>query len=140
VCDIAASTASASESERDVAAQIYGFDGPARAAEEVAGRCRLSLPQVEETVHKLLRRMRHPDYARLIREALVSANEGIWLVAAGENSVIYKTESMIKVGARLPGELLFAIECQDGLLENWLSANARATPRQKSTLAPSPFR
>jgi hypothetical protein len=133
VQSIAAALASASESERDVVAQIYGFDRPPRTAEEVAGQCGLTLPQIEQTVHKVLRRMRHPDHARLIREALLSANDVIWLAMAGENDVIYKTESTVKVAARLPGELLFAIECQYGLFENWfenwLPANARATSR-----------
>ena len=130
---IAEALGPASESEREVVAQIYGFDRPPRTAEEVALQCRLSLPQIEETVKTVLRRMRHPDRARLIREALVSANEQIWPALAGENDVIYKTERMPEIGARLPGELLFAIECQYGLFqnwfENWVSENAHATAR-----------
>ena len=76
-----------------------------------------------------MRLMRHPACTELIRGALASADETIWTALAGEHGIVSKSESMVKAGARLPGDLRFGIESQYGTLENWLSANARATAR-----------
>jgi hypothetical protein len=73
--------------------------------------------------------MRHPTCARLIRETLAAADERIWSSLADAAGIVYKAESFTRAGGRLPGELLFAIECQYGSVENWLSANARVTAR-----------
>lgn len=120
---------SVSEFEQEVAALLYGFDGRRRTPEQVAQQCRLSLAQVEQTAKAVMRRMRHPASARLIREALATADERIWSSLAGAADIVYKAESLPLAGARLPGELLFAIECQYGSVGNWLSANARVTAR-----------
>ncbi len=124
---IAAAFASASKSEREVTALLYGFDGHRPTPDEVARQCGLSLPQVGQTAKAALRRMRHPACIRVIREALVSADERIWSALAGSSGVVYKVERFSKERTCLPGELLFAIECQYGSVENWLSANARVT-------------
>ena len=126
---IAAALTSASESEQQVTALLYGFDGHRRTPEEVAQQCGLSLPQVVQTAKSALRRMRHPACAPLIREALLSNDERIWSALAGSDGIIYRAERLAKVQACLPGELLFAIECQYGSVENWLSANARVTAK-----------
>ena len=126
---IAKALASASESERDLVALLYGFDGHRCSLEEIAQQCRLSPPQIEQTAMTVMRRMRHPACARFIREALVSADERIWAALAGATGSVYKAEGLSKARARLPGELFFAIECQYGSLGNWLSANARATAK-----------
>jgi len=126
---IAAALTSASESAREVTALLYGFDGHRRTSEEIAEQKGLSLPQVGKIVKATLRRMRHPACSRLIREALLSADERIWSALAGSKEVVYKHERLPEVLARLPGELLFAIECQYGSVESWLSANSRVTAR-----------
>ena len=108
---------------------LYGFDGHRRTPEQVAQQCRLSVPQVDQKAKTVMRLLRHPVSARIIREALVTADERIWAALAGTAGMVQKAESLFKAGERLPGELLFAIECQYGSLENWLSANARATAR-----------
>lgn len=124
---IAQALASASESEQEVVALRYGFDGHRRTPEQVAQQCRLSVPQVEQTLKTLMRRMRHPACARLIREALVSADERIWSALSSATGIVSKGEGLPKACARLPGELIFAMECLYGCVENWLSANGRAT-------------
>lgn len=126
---IAAALASASESQREVTALLYGFDGHRRrTCEEVAQQCGLSVTKVGQTAKAALRRMRHPACTPIVREALVSADEQIWSALAGSNWIIYKGETF-SAAARLPGELLFAIESQYGSVENWLSANARVTAK-----------
>jgi hypothetical protein len=126
---VAAALTSASESEQEVTALLYGFDGHRRTPEEVAQHCGLSLPQVGQTAKAALRRMRQPACSRLIREGLVSANERIWSALAGSHGIVYKAERLSKTQASLPGDLLFAIESQYGSVENWLSANARVTAK-----------
>jgi len=120
--------ASLSGTERAVVALLYGFDGPCRTPEEITQLCALSLPQIEQTAKKAMRRMRHPACARIMREALITADEDIWRSMAGPVGIVYKSR-LTSVGALLPGELLFAIECQYGSVENWLCGHARATDR-----------
>ncbi|SPF50454.1 hypothetical protein SBA4_4370007 [Candidatus Sulfopaludibacter sp. SbA4] len=126
---IAEALASVSKSEQELVAMFYGFDGRSCTREEVARLCRQSLSQVDQTTRSVMRRMRHPTCAKLIRETLASADESIWAALAGEHDIVSRAESTVEAGARLPGELRFAIECQYGTLESWLSANARATTR-----------
>jgi hypothetical protein len=126
---IAEALASVSESEQELVAMLYGFDGQRRTPEEVARLCQRSLTQVDQTAKKVLRRMRHPACTKLIREALACADESIWTALAGKHGIVSKAGSESNAGARLPGELRFGIESQFGELENWLSANARATPK-----------
>ncbi|MBZ5618117.1 MAG: hypothetical protein LAQ69_05180 [Acidobacteriia bacterium] len=126
---IAKALASVSQPERDLVAMLYGFDGQSRTPEEIARLCGRSLPEVDQIATRVMRRMRHPACAALIREALASADEGIWSALAGEHGIVSKAESSVKVAARLPGDLRFAIECQHGTVENWLSAYASATTR-----------
>ena len=126
---IAAALTSASQSEQKVTALLYGFDGHRRTPKEVAQQCGVSLPEVGQTAKAALRRMRHPACTRLIRDALVCADERIWSALAGSNGIVYKADFLPKAQACLPGELLFGIECQYGSVENWLSANARVTAK-----------
>ena len=119
--------ASVSGTAREVVALLYGFDGPRHPSEEITQLCGLSLHQIEQTAKKVIRRMRHPACARIIREALISADEQIWRSMAGAVGIVYKSRTDVR--ALLPGELFFAIECQYGSVENWLSANARATAK-----------
>lgn len=108
---------------------LYGFDGQPRTPSEVARLLGQSRPQVDETATRVMRRMRHPVCARLIREALASADERIWTALAGQHGIVRKAESSVTVAARLPGDLRFAIESLYGSTENWLTANARVTAR-----------
>jgi hypothetical protein len=126
---IAEALTSVSKSEQELMAMLYGFDGQSRTLEEIARLCRRSLPQIDQTAKKVMRRMRHPACTKLIREALAGADVSIWTALAGEHGIVSKAESTVKAGARLPGELRFGIESQYGTIENWLSANARATTR-----------
>jgi hypothetical protein len=126
---IAEALASVSKSEQELVAMLYGFDGQSRTPEEIARLCRRSLPQIDQIATKVMRRMRHPVCAKLIREALAGAEESIWNALAGAHGIVLKAESAESVGARLPGEIRFGIETQYGSLENWLSANARVTTR-----------
>jgi hypothetical protein len=126
---IAEALASVSKSEQELIAALYGFDGQSRTPEEIARLCRLSLPQIDPTAKRVMRLMRRPTCTQPIREALASADETIWTALAGEHGIVSKSESMVKAGARLPGDLRFGIESQYGTLENWLSANARTTAR-----------
>lgn len=126
---IAEALASVGRQEQEIIAALYGFDGQSRTPEEIARLCRLSLPQIDQTVKRVMRLMRHPACTQLIREALASADETIWTALAGEHGIVLQSASMVKAGARLPGDLRFGIESQYGTLENWLSANARATAR-----------
>jgi hypothetical protein len=121
--------ASVSKSEQELVAMLYGFDGQSRTPEEVAHLSRRSVPQIDQTAKKVMRRMRHPACAKLIREALAGADESIWTSLAGEHGIVSKSGSAFNTGARVPGELRFGIESQFETLENWLSANARVTPR-----------
>src|SRR5258708_37658624 len=117
---------SVSAPERELLALLYGFDGRRWRPEEIARQRGLSLRQIDQTVKGVIRRMRHPACASLIRNALVSADERIWSALAGATGILYKTESMPKAGERLPGDLLCAIDCQYGSLDGWLSANTRS--------------
>lgn len=120
--------ATVGEPERAVVALLYGFDGPRHAPEEIAQLRGLSLRQIEETVKKVVRRMRHPLCARIIREAVAAAEERIWRSLAGAFGIVDK-KSLAEVSALVPGELLFAVECVYGSLEEWLAAHARPAPR-----------
>ena len=126
---IAEALASVSQQGQDLIALLYGFDGQIRTPEEIARLCRLNLPQIDPTAKRVMRLMRRPACTELIRGVLASADEAIWTALAGEHGIVSKSESMVKAGARLPGDLRFGIESQYGTLENWLSANARATDR-----------
>lgn len=126
---IAKALASVSKSEQELVAMLYGFDGQIRTPEEIARLRQRSLPEIDQIAKRVMRRMRHPTCTRLIRDALASADESVWNALAGEHGIVSKAESTVKAGARLPGEFRFAMECQYGTLENWLSANARATTR-----------
>jgi hypothetical protein len=118
--------ATVGQTERRVVALLYGFGGPRHAPEEIARICGLSLHQIDQTATKVTRRMRHPACVRILREVLASADERIWRSMAGGIDIVYKSEGLTAISARVPGELLFAIECLYGSLENWLAAHARA--------------
>src|SRR5215470_7407892 len=119
---------SASGPQQEIVALVYGFNGrKSSPPREVAQQCGLSPHQVQQLVEAAVRTMRDPARSRLIREALVSADEQIWSALAGSTGIIYKAQSLAKTQASLPGELLFAIECQYGSLEHWLSLHARVT-------------
>ena len=85
---IAEALASVSESEQELVAMLYGFDGQRRTPEEVARLCQRSLTQVDQTAKKVLRRMRHPACTKLIREALACADESIWTALAGKHGIV----------------------------------------------------
>src|SRR2546426_528745 len=121
--------AAVSESERELVALLYGFDGPRHAAEEIAHERGLSLLRVENAARKAIRQLRHPARAGLVREALAAADERIWSALAGPTGIVHKSDSLPKAAARLPGDLLLAIESQYGVLESWLNANARVTEK-----------
>jgi hypothetical protein len=108
---------------------VYGFDGQSRTPSEVARLCGKSLDDVDEIATKIVRRMRHPVCAKLIREELAAADERVWSALGGRHGILYKAESLVTAGARLPGELRFGIECLYGGVENWLAANTRVTTR-----------
>jgi hypothetical protein len=126
---IAEALASVGDSERELVALLYGFEGHRRTVEEIAQQRGLSPARIDHAAKSVLRRMRLPACARLLRQALASADERIWSALGGSAGVVYKTESSPSMGARLPGELLFAIESQYGSMENWLLANARESAR-----------
>ena len=117
------------ETEREVVALLYGFEGPRFAPEEIAQLRGMSPDQIEPTVMQVTRRMRHPTCVRILEEALVSADEQIWRSVAGAVGIVYKSGSLTAMSASVPGELLFAIDCLYGSLENWLPAHARATAK-----------
>ena len=57
---IAKALASVSTSEQELVAILYGFDGQSRTPEEIARLCRRSLPEIDQTAKRVMRRMRHP--------------------------------------------------------------------------------
>ena len=126
---IAEALSSIGESERELVALLYGFGGPRRTVEQIAKQYRLSVVQVEKKAKSVMRRVRHPACARHIRGALIANDERIWSSLGGAAGILYKLSSLPEAGARMPGELLFAIECQYGSLENWLNDHTRQTGR-----------
>lgn len=120
---------SVGKSEQEIVGMLYGFDGQSRTPSEIARLCGQSQRELDEIATKVIRRMRHPVCGRLIREELASADENIWSALGGRHGILYKAESLVTAGARLPGELRFGIESQYGGVENWLAANTRVTPR-----------
>jgi hypothetical protein len=110
-------------------ALLYGFEGPRVAPEEVAQLRGLSLAQIEPTTLQVTRRMRDPACVRILEAALVAADEQIWRSMAGAVGIVYKSSGWTAISASVPGELLFAIDCLYGSLENWLSAHARVTAK-----------
>jgi hypothetical protein len=122
---IAMALAAATDSERQVIAMLYGFDGPPCAPEEAAPQCKMTPLQVRQTAKTVKMRMRHPTRARLMREGLVAADERIWAALTRGTGVLLKAESLPQASTRLPGQLLFAIECLYGSLAAWLDASSR---------------
>lgn len=126
---IAEAFSSIGESERELVALLYGIGGPRHTVEQVAKQYRLSVVQVEKKAKSVMRRVRHPACARHIRAALIANDERIWSSLGGAAGILNKLSSLPEAGARMPGELLFAIECQYGSLESWLNDHTRQTTR-----------
>ena len=126
---IAQALTALSKSGQELVALLYGFDGPRHTPREIAAQRGLSLAQVEKTALKAIRQMRHPARSGFIRDALAAGDGRIWSAIGGAAGILYKTESPPQAAARLPGHLLFAIECLHGDLEGWLAGNARATDK-----------
>lgn len=76
-----------------------------------------------------MRRIRHPAATPIVCKALITADERIWSSLACDDGIVYRREGPVSAGARLPWELLFAIECQYCSLEKWLNDHARVTTR-----------
>ena len=124
--------ASVTGTAREVVSLLYGFDAPRRTPGEISQLLGLSLDQIDKIATQVLRRMRHPVSARIVREALVSGEELIWRAMAGPDGIVYKAKSLTPARDIMPGELCFAIDCQYGTLENWLSAaGSRETERAR---------
>src|SRR6266581_4522259 len=84
----------ARDTDREIVALVYGFEGLRRSTGEIAQQRGMSPQNVDEIAISVVRRMRHPTAAALIRKALAAADATVWSALSGSADVVRKAESM----------------------------------------------